>query len=412
MTDFPARPDAAPDEAAPSPAKGAVSPRVVILALALGGFAIGTTEFAAMALVPNFSAALGVSEARAADAISAYALGVVVGAPLLAVLGAGLPRRILLVLLMLVFGVFNVASALSPDFRTMLIFRFLSGLPHGAYFGVAALVAASVVPLRQRSTAVSRVMLGLTIATTLGVPMASVLGQTLGWRWGFGIVGVLAAATALAVFLTAPRDGPAPGANPLRELSALANRQVWLIMATGAIGFGGFFAVYTYLSSTLLTTMQAPGWSVPAMLMLAGLGMTVFTLIFGWATDRSQSVAGYAALGLGTVVLLIYPSATASLWTLAPVVFGFSVIGGLTMVLQTRLMDVAGEAQQLAAALNHAAFNTANALGPFLAAQAVAAGYGFPSSGYVGAGLSVAGIVLFTITLWDARRSQRMRAAG
>ncbi|MWD28147.1 MFS transporter [Aquicoccus sp. SCR17] len=370
----------------------------------MGGFAIGTTEFAAMALVPNFAAALGVTEARAADAISAYALGVVVGAPTLAVLGARMSRRMLLVWLMLAFGVFNVASAMAPDFRTMLIFRFLSGLPHGAYFGVAALVAASVVPLRQRSSAVARVMVGLTVATTIGVPTASVLGQTLGWRWGFGIVGLLAAATAVAVYLLAPRDGPAPGANPLRELSALKSRQVWLTLATGAIGFGGFFAVYTYLSSTLLLTMGEAEWTVPAMLMLAGLGMTCFTLLFGWAADRNQSLAGFASLGCGAVIMAIYPSATGSLWTLAPVVFLFAITGGLSTVLQTRLMDVAGEAQQLAAALNHAAFNAANALGPFLAAQAVAAGYGFPASGYVGAGLSVAGIAVFAITLWDARR--------
>lgn len=380
------------------------SPRLVILALSLGGFAIGTTEFAAMALLPYFSAALEVTEARAADAISAYALGVVVGAPTLAVLGARMPRRMLLVWLMVAFAVFNTLSALSPTFGTMLAFRFLSGLPHGAYFGVAALVAASVVPPGRRSAAVARVMLGLTVATTLGVPVASVLGQTIGWRWGFGIVGLLALSTAAAVFVLAPREGPAPGANPLRELSALGNRQVWLTLATGAIGFGGFFAVYTYLASTLTSTMQAPAATVPLMLMIAGAGMTMFTLVFGWAADRNQALAGFAALGFGTLVLLAYPSATVSLWTMAPAVFLVSVVGGLSTVLQTRLMDVAGEAQQLAAALNHSAFNVANALGPFLAARAIEAGYGFPSSGYVGAALSLAGMAIFAVTLWDARR--------
>lgn len=381
------------------------SPRAVLFALAMGGFAIGTTEFAAMALVPYFSTDLGVSEARAADAISAYALGVVVGAPVLAVAGAKLSRRTLLIVLMVAFGLFNTLSALAPDFRMLMAARFLSGLPHGAYFGVAALVAASVVPHGQRSRAVARVMLGLTIATTLGVPFANVLGQTVGWRFGFGLVGLLAAATATAVALKAPATPPAPGANPLRELRALASRQVWLILITGAVGFGGFFAVYTYLASTLMTTMQAPPVAVPAMLMLAGAGMTVFTLVAGWAVDRNQVLAGYAFLGLGTLVLLAYPAATASLWTLAPVVFCLSVIGGLSTVLQIRLMDVAGEAQQLAAALNHSAFNVANALGPFLAARAVAAGWGFPSSGYVGAALSLAGLALYAIMLADARRS-------
>jgi len=381
------------------------SARAVLFALSMGGFAIGTTEFAAMALVPYFSADLGVTEARAADAISAYALGVVVGAPVLAVLGAKLSRRMLLVALMVAFGLFNTLSAIAPDFRMLMVARFLSGLPHGAYFGVAALVAASVVPRGQRSRAVARVMLGLTIATTLGVPFANVLGQTVGWRFGFGLVGLLAAATAAAVALKAPADPADPEANPLRELRALASRQIWLILITGAVGFGGFFAVYTYLASTLTTTMQAPPIAVPAMLMLAGLGMTVFTLVAGWAVDRNQTLAGYAFLGLGTLVLLAYPAATGSLWTLAPVVFCLSVIGGLSTVLQIRLMDVAGDAQQLAAALNHSAFNVANALGPFLAARAVAAGWGFPSSGYVGAALSLVGIALYAITLADARRS-------
>ncbi|MEI4471759.1 MFS transporter [Frigidibacter sp. MR17.24] len=382
------------------------SPRLVILALALGGFAIGTTEFAAMALVPYFSPDLGISEAKASEVISAYALGVVVGAPLLAVLGAKISRRMLLVLLMVAFGIFNVLSALAPDFRTMLAFRFLSGMPHGAYFGVAALVAASVVPANRRSAAVARILVGLTIATTIGVPFASILGQTVGWRWGFGLVGVLAALTAVAVFLMAPKDRPKPGSNPLSELAALKNRQVWLTLATGAVGFGGFFAVYTYLASTLKTTMGAPPSMEPVMLMVAGVGMTAFTFLAGWAADRNQTAAGFASLILGAIVLALYPVATGSIWTMGIAVFSMSVIGGLSTVLQTRLMDVAGEAQQLAAALNHSAFNVANALGPWLAAQVIAMGYGFPSSGYVGAALSLGGLVIFAITVADAKRAR------
>ncbi|MEI4484851.1 MFS transporter [Frigidibacter sp. MR17.14] len=394
------------------PATGTVpvptSPGLVILALSMGGFAIGTTEFAAMALVPYFSPALGITEAQASQVISAYALGVVVGAPLLAVLGAKISRRILLVLLMVAFGVFNVLSALAPDFHSMLLFRFMSGLPHGAYFGVAALVAASVVPPNRRSAAVARILVGLTVATTIGVPFANVLGQTVGWRWGFGIVGVLAAITAISVFLMAPKDQPKKGVNPLSELAALKSRQVWLTLATGAVGFGGFFAVYTYLASTLITTMQAPPSVVPIMLMVTGVGMTVFTFVAGWAADRNQTAAGFASLILGAIVLALYPVATGSLWTLGLAVFCMSVIGGLSTVLQTRLMDVAGEAQQLAAALNHSAFNVANALGPWLAAQAIYAGYGFESSGYVGAALSLGGLAIFAVTVLDAKRTRRL----
>lgn len=402
-----ASPTCLPLEDAARPA-APVKPGIVLFALAMGGFAIGTTEFAAMALVPYFSPDLGVSEAKAAEAISAYALGVVVGAPTLAVLGATMSRRILLIWLMLAFALFNTLSALSPDFGTMLLFRFLSGLPHGAYFGVAALVAASVVPPNRRSAAVARLMMGLTVATTLGVPFANVLGQTIGWRFGFGIVGVLATATAIAVFLVAPRDAPRRGVNPLRELDALKSRQVWLILATGAIGFGGFFAVYTYLASTVIERMPGQDWLVPAVLMLMGAGMTLGALIAGWASDRNQEVAGFAIMGSMFVMLMIYPVATNSIWTMLPVVLAIGATTGLSTVLQTRLMDVAGEAQTLAAALNHSAFNVANALGPWLAAEALRAGHGFASSGYVGAAVTAAGILIFAVTVIDGRRRPRL----
>ena len=383
----------------------AISARAVLTALAMGGFAIGTTEFAAMALLPDFATDLGVTEARAADAISAYALGVVVGAPVLAVAGARVRRRVLLIWLMLAFALFNALSALAPTFGLFTAARFLSGLPHGAYFGVAALVAASVVPRNRRASAIARVFLGLTIATTLGVPAASLLSEGLGWRSGFVIVAGLALATALAGALKAPRTPADPGADPLRELAALRNRQVWLTLATGAIGFGGFFAVYTYIASTVQTTLGGSETAVALMLMTAGAGMTVFNLVMGALADRNMNATAVLAFGGGALVLACYPlAAQAGLWTMAVPVLFMGLLGGVSTVLQTRLMNVAGEAQQLAASLHHAAFNLANALGPFLAARVVAAGYGFPASGYVGAALSLAGLALYALTLRDARR--------
>ncbi|ANT62125.1 MFS transporter [Salipiger sp. CCB-MM3] len=382
------------------------SARMVLFALSLGGFAIGTTEFASMALLPSFASDLGVSEARAADAISAYALGVVVGAPVLAVAGAKMRKRMLLIWLMLAFALFNTLSAIAPSFGLFTVSRFFSGLPHGAYFGVAALVAASIVPRNKRATAVSRVFLGLSIATTIGVPAASWMSQYIGWRSGFAVVGALSLATALAVYLKAPRTPADPNANPLRELGALKNRQVWLTLATGAVGFGGFFSVYTYIASTVKTTLGASDDMVALMLMVAGFGMIIFNLAMGALADRNLNLTAYAAFGGGAVVLALFPTAVAGgLWTMGIAVLCISVLGGVSTVMQTRLMNVAGEAQQLAAALHHAAFNVANAVGPFLAARVIAAGHDFPSSGYVGAALSASGFVLFAITLWDARRS-------
>ena len=396
-----------PPQAAGSPGRGSARSGIVLFALAMGGFSIGTTEFAAMALVPYFSRGLGIDEAAASHVISAYALGVVVGAPLIAVFGARLARRSLLIGLMVAYGLFNIMAALAPDYPTMLAFRFLSGFPHGAYFGVASLVAASIVPAGQRTQAVARIMLGLTVATVLGVPFANVLGQTVGWRWGFGLVGLLAALTAGLIWLHAPRDAPNPAARPMRELSALGNRQVLLLLALGAVGFGGFFAIYTYVASILLeVTGVAPGM-VPVVLAIFGMGMTVGTLAAGWAADRWPVRTGFGSMFAAAGLAAIYPSATGSLWTMLPVLVLVGMTGSLGAVIQTRLMDVAGEAQTLAAALNHSAFNASNALGPWLAAQVLLAGYGLPATGYVGVGLSLLGAAIFAVTVWDHRRRYR-----
>ena len=235
-----------PDLATTAPRSG-----LVLLALAMGGFAIGVTEFSAMAVLPDFARGLGIDAPTAGHVISAYALGVVLGAPLIAVLGARLPRRTLLIGLMALFAIGNGLSALAPNYGWMLAFRFLSGVPHGAYFGVAALVATSVAAPGQRTQAVARVLMGLTIATVIGVPLAKAVSLGFGWRWTFAIVSALALLTMALVYKFAPKDTPTQGASPLRELGALKERQVWLTLGIGAIGFGGMFAVYAYLASTM-----------------------------------------------------------------------------------------------------------------------------------------------------------------
>ena len=378
---------------------------LILFALALGGFAIGTAEFAVMSLLPYFSAGLGIDEPTAGHVISAYALGVVAGAPVIAVLAARVARRTLLIALMAAFAIANGLSALAPSYGWMLLFRFLSGLPHGAYFGVAALVAASLVPANQRAQSVARVMLGLTIATILGVPFANFLGQTLGWRWGFGIVAVLALATAVMVAAFAPKDAPQTGASPLRELEALRSRQVWLTLAIGAVGFGGMFAVYTYVASTLMEVTGVSAATVPAVLAIFGLGLTAGTLVAAWAADRALMPAIGAILLWSAASLALFPLAAGNIWAVSVVVFMIGCGGGLGAALQTRLMDVAGEAQTLAAALNHSAFNTANALGPWLGGMAIAAGYGWTSTGWVGTGLALGGFAIFMVALWDMRAS-------
>lgn len=395
-----------------TPSSRAPSPALVHFALAMGGFAIGTTEFATMSLLPYFADGLGIDEPTAGHVISAYALGVVVGAPLLAVLGARLARRTLLILLMAAFALFNGLSALAPSYGWMLVFRFLSGLPHGAYFGIAALVAASLVPVNQRSQAVGRVLLGLTVATVIGVPLANWMGQAIGWRWGFGVVAVLALLTVLLVWLLAPRDRAESDASPLRELGALANGQVWLTLGIGAIGFGGLFCVYTYVASTLLEVTGVSATMIPVAFAVFGLGMTAGNIIVPRFADRAlMPTAGLLLLG-SAAALALYPIAAGNFWTLCLAVFAIGFAGALGAVLQTRLMDVAGEAQSLAAALNHSAFNTANALGPWLGGMAIAAGWGWTSTGYVGAALALGGFAVWCAAVLADRRDQRTLRAS
>lgn len=379
-----------------SPAR-AHNPNIVHLALAMGGFAIGTVEFAAMSLLPLMATDLGVDVPTAGHLISAYALGVVIGAPLIAVASARLPRRHLLIGLMLIFAIANGLSALAPTFSWMLLFRFISGLPHGAYFGIAALVAASVVPLHKRTAAVGRVMLGLTVATIIGVPLANLLGQFVSWRFALVIVAVLALITVVLVALFAPRDAAHPEASPLRELNALTRPQVWLTLGIGAIGFAGVFAVYTYLASTLTYVTGAPPSTLPFVLAAFGIGMTLGNLIVPRFADKALMPTAGATLAWFVLMLALYPLAAHNAIAVAFNVFGIGLGCALGSVLQTRLMDVAGDAQALAASLNHAAFNTANALGPWLGGMSIAAGYGWTSTGWVGCAMAVGGLLIWQI---------------
>lgn len=404
-TDITPELDAAHSTAVETQSVNAKAVALVLTALGMGGFAIGVTEFSAMSVLPDFASDLGVDAPTAGHAISAYALGVVVGAPLLAVLGARIARWKLLIGFMALFAVGNALSAMSPTFGWLLAFRFLSGLPHGAYFGVAALVAASVVPLAYRTRAVSTILLGLTIATVIGVPVATGVSHAFGWRWTFAAVSVLAAITMTLVALFAPRDPPHPDASPLRELGALKRRQVWLTLGIGAIGFGGMFCVYAYLASTLTAVTGVGPAMIPWVFAVFGGGMLAGNLIGGWTSDRFGMKAGAGMLIWSVFSLILYFFAAPHLWAVLIVIVLIGAGMGLGSLLQTRLMDVAGDAQTLAAALNHSAFNTANALGPFLGGLAIAAGFGWASTGLVGSALAFGGLIIWAWAMWDAKRT-------
>jgi len=384
------------------------SPGLVILALAIGAFAIGTTEFATMSLLPYFARDLGIDAPTAGHVISAYALGVVVGAPLLTVLAARVPRRTLLIALMGMFALFNGLCAFAPNYESLLLLRFLSGLPHGAYFGIGSLVAVSLVPHGRRNQAVGRMFLGLTVATIVGVPFANWLGQALTWRWGFGLVAASGLLTMILVARLAPRTPVEPGASPLRELGALKHLQVWLTLAVGAIGFGGLFAVYTYLADVLLEVTHVSPATVPLVLGTFGVGLTVGNILVPWLADRALLPTAAGLLLWSAAMTALFPLAAGHAGTISLNVFFIGFGGALGTVLQTRLMDVARHAQGLAAALNHSAFNFANALGPLLGGMAIAGGHGWTSPGWVGTGLALGGFAILMISIAVDRRA-RMR---
>ncbi len=395
------------DSSRPSAGLGSLSTKLAIFAMAIGAFGIGTGEFAIMGLLPNLAGDLRLSEPEAGHVISAYALGVVVGAPLIAILFAKMPRKPLMLGLMALFALGNFGSAAAPDYLSLIALRFVSGLPHGAYFGIVALVAASMVDVGYRARAVGRVMLGLTIATLIGMPMATWLGQYMGWRptfTGVGIVGVLAL---VMIARFAPMVALADGASPLRELSALKRPQVWLTLAISAVGCGGMFAVFTYVVPLLTEVTGIPMVWVPLVLALFGVGMTLGNILGAYMADKALMATIGGMLAFNVVSLAIIPF-TAQFWLTASIsvlLVGFTVAIGTA--LQTRLMDVAAEGQTLAATLNHAAFNMANALGALLGGLAISAGYGWGSTGVVGAIMAVGGLILFFISLALDRKTQR-----
>jgi DHA1 family inner membrane transport protein len=373
----------------------------------LGGFAIGTTEFVAMGLLPQIAGGVHISIPTAGHVVSAYALGVVVGAPVLAGLGARFPRRTLLVALMVAFAAGNVLSAVAPSYPLLVGARFLAGLPHGAYFGVASLVAADLAGPERKARAISRVLLGLSVANVVGVPAATWLGQTLGWRTAFAASAVLAAATAISVLRVVPWSPADHDATLRRELTALRRPQVWLAIATGAIGGGGMFAVYSYISPILTDRTGLALSAVPAVLAVWGLGMVVGNLVGGRLMDWRPIPVMLGTFVLMASIFALFALTSGRPVTAIPTVFllGMSLI--LPTGLQIRLMDVAGDAQALGAALNHSAFNMANALGAWLGGLVLAAGWGLTAPMWVGVGLSLSGMAVFALSLALERHGGR-----
>ena len=378
-----------------------------LLALAAGAFGIGVTEFAPMGLLPVIATDLGVSIPTAGLLISAYALGVVLGAPLMTLTTGRVPRRTLLIGLAAIFTLGNLLSAVATDYTTLLIARVVTSLNHGAFFGVGSIVAASVVAPNRQAGAVASMFMGLTIANVVGVPLAAWAGDALGWRASFWGVTAIGLAVMAALRLTLPRLPAPEGANPLAELKVLARGPVLSALALTVIGASAMFTVFTYIAPILQDVTHASLGFVTAMLVTYGLGLTLGNWLGGKFADRSVDRTLIVTLIALSALLIAFAVAMPFAGPSAVLIFFWGVASfALVPPLQVRVMTAAADAPNLASAMNIGAFNLGNALGAALGGAVIAASLGYPAVALAGAATSAAGLVLL---LWLNRSERRAR---
>jgi MFS transporter, DHA1 family, inner membrane transport protein len=384
---------------------------VALLALAIGAFGIGSTEFVMMGLLPEVAAAFNVSIPTAGYLISGYALGVVFGAPLLTAASVRWPRRTVLMALMAVYTVGNALAASAPSYATLLAARVLTGLPHGAFFGLASVVAADMVAPGRRATAISMVFAGLTVANVLGVPADTLLSQHFGWRSSLGVLAGIGVLSIAAIALLVPREQHAAPSVLSREIATFGRVQVWLALAIGTFGFGGVFAAYSYIEPMMTNVAGYSPGDVDFLLALFGVGMTLGNLVGGRLADRALMPSLYGALGALGLVLALFVFTAHSQAGAAVTIFLIGAAGmACVPIIQTRIMEKARDAPTLAAAANHSAFNIANAAGAFLAGRAIAAGLGWTSPSWVGAILAAIGLGLALVSGALDRRASPSKA--
>ncbi len=394
-----------------------------LLSLALGGFAVGLTEFVAMGLLPEIARGLLPDEyavstpdavAHAGWMISAYALGVVVGAPTIAALTARVPRKTLVAGLLMLFVAGTAASALAPTFELALIGRFVGGLPHGAYFGAAGIVAATMMGPGNQAKGYASVLLGLTISNVIGVPLVTGLGQATSWRVAYLAVAAVFLLSLLAVFATVPAIPAAPDGSPRAELRAFRSPLVWVAIVMGSIGFAGFFAANSYIAPITTEVAGLSAAAVPWVLVSMGLGMTLGIATGGWAADRDlrrSLLLGFAGLTVMAAVFALIARFPVGLF------IGAFLIGASALflgpALQARLISVAPGAQLMGAAVNQSASNIANSLGAALGGLVIARGFGYLAPAWVGVGLGLIGLALAAAGFaLEARRSVSRELAG
>ena len=398
---------------APRPASTELTParrRLALLAIALGGFGIGGSEFVSMGLLPGIAHGL-LPEMMAADpeggiaragiAITAYALGVVVGAPALALLSVRWSRTTMIMLLAIALAVGTLLSGVMPTFELTVLARFVAGIPHGAYFGVASLLAASLMGPGSQGKGTALALSGLTVANLIGVPILTAVGQAAGWRVVYLLLAGVFVATFAALYLTVPHQEKAIGRRMVDELVALKRLQLWIVIGIAAVGFSGAFAVFSYVADITTQVTGAPASSVPWVLAAAGLGMTIGNVVGGVTTDRS--LKGTLLIGFPlyiTALVVLLAVAHTSLTALIIAFFAANLVNSsLSPAMQTWMIRIAHRSELLGASMNQAAFNVANALGATLGGAVIAAGFGYEAPMVVAIVLASTGFAMVVTTL-------------
>jgi DHA1 family inner membrane transport protein len=383
---------------------------LALLALTIGAFGIGTTEFVIMGVLPQVAGDFGVTIPTAGWLVSGYALGVVIGAPLLTVLGTKVSRKKMLMFLMALFVVGNTLSALAPTFGLMLVGRIVASLAHGAFFGIGSVVAADLVAPEKKASAISLMFMGLTVANIVGVPGGTSIGQAAGWRVTFLIVAALGVVGFLGVAKLVPETGRSESVSVRNEFAAFKNVQVWLAMAMTVLGYGGVFAAITYITPMMTEVAGYTEGAVTWLLVLFGIGMFLGNLLGGRFADRRLMPMLFVALAGLSLALLVF---TATAHHKVPAAITLTLIGALGFAtvppLQKWVLDQASAAPTLASAANIGAFNLGNALAAWLGGLVIAAGLGYTSPNWIGAILSGTALLLAFVAAYLDRRT---RAAG
>ncbi len=384
---------------------------LALLALAIGAFGIGTTEFVITGLLPEVAGQFHVSIPTAGFLITGYALGVVVGAPLLTVLGNRVPRKTMLMLLMVVFVAGNTLSALAPSFGVLVAGRVLASLAHGAFFGIGSVVAAGLVAPDRKAGAIALMFTGLTVANVVGVPLGTMIGQHFGWRATFAAVAAIGVLGLVGIWRLVPHLPRPEGARLRGELAAFRNVQVALAMAMTVLGFGGVFAAITYITPMMTGAAGFSQSSVTWLLALFGVGMVIGNLVGGRFADRALMPMLYVSLGSLAVVLAVFTVTAHNEIAAAVTIPLIGALGFATVPpLQKRVLDQTANAPTLASAVNIGAFNLGNALAAWLGGLVITAGYGYTAPNLVGAALAASALGLAVLSTALERRTTRRGA--